>query len=419
MIVMKVKIRIKIFDILMSKFQLGKYENSRFEDVVDTNQDVFIRKLKIIDSNIQGEIDIFDNYIITKVATHDGKINSTQYIKKSENKYTSDSKGEIIISKSSIIEKDNNGAQRVSKFIEMDLSILNINKKHDPKALLKLLKNFSNPKLKYTNHDWDESSLTYDKFMKDVVEGWDEIKDNLRVLLSEKTYKNIEDFLFNDKLGELNFNGEVISWGDGKTIGWSSKEIATVGNKPHLYENFKEAMDSFKSLFVIKQDNKDLKLLKKFTKLRKENNYKFNLDLEQIKEVGIENIFTDVSKLESALATILTEMNDRVDDGKCDVKVILEQNEQKTMVTLKIIHIGSTSKSDAETLEKAIEKDGGFKGIYKNLSSVCDWSIETICPDGKRYKIDYLYPEIDNNKPHSCQIDENIEGFTHILRFYI
>ncbi|MBD3842235.1 MAG: hypothetical protein IE909_10185, partial [Campylobacterales bacterium] len=266
---------------------------------------------------------------------------------------------------------------------------------------------------------WDDSTLTYEKFMRDVNDGWNEIKDNLKTLLSEKTYKNIEDFLFNEKLGELDSQGQIISWGDGITIGWSSKEMITAGNKPHLYKNFKEAMNHFKSLFVIKQDNKDLKLLKKFTKLRKENNYKFNLDLEQIKEADVENVFTDVHKLELALATMLSEINDRVDDGKGNVKVTLEQDKQKNMVILKIIHIGSASKSDAATLEKAIEKDGGFKGIYNNLSSVCDWSIETICPDNKRYKVDYLYPEIDNNKPHSYQIDEQMEGFTHILRFYI
>ena len=415
----KINIRIKIFDILMNKFQLGKYEYSRFDDVIDTNQDVFIRKLKIIDSDIQGEVDVFNSCIITKFLTKDGEINSTQYIKKSENKYNNEAKGEIVISKSTIIEKNNNGAQRISRFVELSHSISNINKIHDPKALSNLLKNFSKPKLKYTNHDWDDSTLTYEKFMKEVIEGWDEIKENLKILLSEYTHKNIEDFLFNDKLGEVDSQDKIISWGDGITVGWSSSVIALASNKPHLYKNFKEIMDSFKSLFVIKQDNKDLKLLKKFTKLRKENKYKFNLDLEQIKEVSIENIFTDVHKLELALSTILSEINDRVDEGKSEVKVTLDQNEQKTMVTLKIIHTGSISKSDAETLEKAIEKDGGFKGIYKNLSSVCDWSIETICPDGKRYKVDYLYPEIDSNKPHSYQIDEQMEGFTHILRFYI
>jgi ankyrin repeat protein len=288
-----------------------------------------------------------------------------------------------------------------------------------PKKLSELLKNFSNPKLQYTNHDWDQSHLTYERFMKDVNDGWSEIKDSLKDLLSDKTYKNIEDFLFNDKLGELDSEGKIISWGNDITIGWSSKEMMAAGNKPHLYKNFKEAMDYFKSLFVIKQDNKDLKLLKKFTKLRKENNYKFNLDLEQIKEANVNNIFTDVDGLESALATMLTEINDRVDDGKDHVKVTLEQDESKNTVILKIIHVGSTSKSDAATLEKAIEKDGGFKGIYNNLSFICDWSVETICPDNKRYKVDYLYPEVDNNKPHSYQIDEQMEGFTHILRFYI
>jgi len=152
--------------------------------------------------------------------------------------------------------------------------------------------------------------------------------------------------------------------------------------------------------------------------VRKENNYDFDFDLNQLKVAkGIDNIFTDVNKLELALSTILSEINERTDSNKNVVKVTIEDDKKSNFIVLKIIHINSTSDSDVETLSKAIEKSG-FSNIYKNLTSVCDWSVDTKCSNGKRYKIDYLYPEVDKDKPHWDEITDTIEGFTHILRFY-
>jgi hypothetical protein len=99
--------------------------------------------------------------------------------------------------------------------------------------------------------------------------------------------------------------------------------------------------------------------------------------------------------------------------------VIIKAEEDDNMVEVKIIHKDSKSSKTAQQLTKTIYENGGnFKTIYENFTSVCDWSIDTICKDNNRYKIDFLYPEIDNDKPHYEKIDDTIEGFTHILRFY-
>lgn len=320
-----------------------------------------------------------------------------------------------------------NALQYTSKNIELTKIILTYFNTTKAGRLKQKLKKFSGPRLQYTNHDWDVPNLNYEKFMEDVLIGWNEIKDDLKILLCDETYQNIEKFLFEKNLGENDSDGNIISWGDNITIGWSSKEIKNAGNKPHLYKlnnnrgqfkEFKNVMDYFKSLFVVKQDVVGKSILEKFEKLDDDHSYNFTLDTDQLVYAKIDNIFTDVAILELALSTILSEINDRVDDGKNNVKVTIEQVDSNPIV-LKIIHVGSTSKSEADKLILAINESGGFSSIYEKLSCICDWSIDTICSDGKRYRIDYLFPQIDNNKPHCQEIKNDIEGFTHILRFYI
>lgn len=415
-----------ILEIIMNDYKIGIYSNKDFDDIVyDKNKNPYKYKL-ILENQFDGKsfVHIYEHNLIFHFLNSKNERWSREYKKISENTYHDENAGYILLVNNYIIEKTPAGRQRISKFIMTDEfdNIIN-HTRHNPKLLVNMLKRFSDDeRLKYTNHDWDDSKLEYEQFMKNVKLGWNEIKDNLNTLLCEKAYHDIEKFLFEDRLGDTDSVGNLIEWGDKIRVGWSSDEIKKAGGKPHIFpisddKSFKDVMNYFKSMIVIKQDSKALKLLKKFTKLRKDNEYDFTLHLDSLKDTDIENIFTDVTRLELALSTILSEINDRVDKGQ-DVKVVIEQNDAKTIATLKIIHIGSTSKSDADILEKAIEK-GGFKGIYENLTSVCDWSIETICPDQKRYKVDYLYPEIDNDKPHSYPIDEQIEGFTHILRFYI
>ncbi len=421
----------KHINIIMQQFLLGIYSNDQYSNIKhDEYENEYLYRL-ILRDQIDGKVivDIYENSLIHNFETNIGKRFRVEYKRINENLYYDKKCGYIMIINDYFVEKPLKGGVAIHKFNLVDEfnNIISTSNKliHNPKLLSNKLKKFSEPKLKYTNHDWDQSNLTYEKFISDARDGWNEIKNDILILTKDennnsKLYLNIESFLFNKHLGNVTPSGELVCWGKGDdkfTEGWSSDKIIKIGNKPHTDKTFKIIMDYFKSLFVIKQDSKDLKLLKKFTKLRKENIYDFKLDLEQIKTVDHENIFTDVERLEFALSTILSEINDRVDRGN-EVKVIIEPDKKTNTVVLKIIHIGSTSKSDVDDLVNAINKSG-FKGIYENLRSVCDWSIETFCSDEKRYKIDYLYQEIDNNKPHSYPIENEIEGFTHILRFYV
>jgi len=409
----KNRIRIKIFDTLMGKYQLGKYENSKFEEVEGEN---FLYTLKLKNDEVNGDIDVFVNHITLKILDTENNITSFEYKKQKENHYYNENRGEIIITKKSIIEKDKSGGQRISKYTQKENEILDINKtEHNSKALSNILKKFSsNEKLKYTNHPWDVDKfnngqkLTYDNFMKNLEEAWDEIKDDLHKL-SKSLYEKIDRFLFDEN--EKSFSHTDI------------KRQLRNGKKPEniLFKdgsNFQDKMDEFKSLFVIKQNDRNLKLLKKFTKLRKKLDLSIKLNLDNLKDDNIDKFFTDVETFESALSIILKDINENADEDKKDVVVTAEEPKGEDYIEVKIIHINSISSQTSDRLKETIDENGGnFKSIYDSLKSLCDWSIDTICSDKKRYKIDFLYPDIDNNKPHIIRIDETIEEFTHILRF--
>ena len=297
------------------------------------------------------------------------------------------------------------------------INILNGYMQNSIKTSNILQKFSSDERLKYSNHMWD-SSLDYNDFIKDLREGFSEIEDDLKILSSD-LYQNIDSFLFDENV-----------------IGWSSKiikEEIKKGVLPHNifldkggryhqpFKTFGDAIENFKSLFVVKQNDKKLKLLKKFTKIKKELGLK-SIDLNDLKKDKIDKFFTDTKRFEKALTLILKDIQENSNDDKKDIMIeadtIFENG--KDVVEIKIIHIDSTSLKTAEALKETIDKNGGnFQTIYSNLLSVCDWSIDTICQDKKRYRIDYLYPEINNTKPHCTQIDDESRGFTHILRFYI
>ncbi len=250
--------------------------------------------------------------------------------------------------------------------------------------------------------------------MKYLEKGWDEINADLEQL-SSNLYEKTKNFLFSE---------------DAEYIGFSSiqiKEALEQGGKPETIfiedgKTFQDKMNDFKGLIVVKQNDKKLKLLKIFIELRKQLKLSIKLNLDDLKEDKIDKFFTDVDRFKKGLKIMLKDINENADESTKDVTI--KAQEADDVIEIKIIHISSRSSKTAQQLSNTIYDNGGnFKIMYDNFRSVCDWSIDTICQDENkdeknRYQIDYLYPEVDNNKPHYRKIDDTIEGFTHILRFY-
>jgi len=408
----KNKIRTKVFDLLMEKYELGKYENSRFAEPLEVkNSDYLLDILTINEDDYIAKINVYNSYLKLDITnTKDKKIYSFTYQEEKVNLYKNEDRGELIISKNKIIEKDKNGNQRISNFTREDSSLLIKDREvHTPKALLDILNKFSSDeKIKYTNHTFDKD-IDYDIFIQKLKIGFEEICTNLEIL-SPTLYKSINDLLFSE---------------DEDIQGWSSTVIKDEIEQGNLNSDLiNKLQEKVKSLIVVKPNDKEISLLQRFIEIRKEfkkvNNFEIKIDLNGLKEISIDKFFTDTQRFEQAIKIIFKDINENSKDST--KKVIVEANEDTIngmpMVEIRIIHIDSESLTNSENLKKAITKNGGnFKSIYNNLLSVCDWSIDTVCSDG-RYRIDYLYPQIDNNKPHCIPLEDTIRGFTHILRFY-
>jgi len=309
--------------------------------------------------------------------------------------------------------------------------------------LSKILKKFSNnDNLKYSNHNWESSTmistsgdiieLNYSNFKNELIKGWKEIDASLEIYAST-LHKDIKSFLFDDISKDISLFGETIN------CGWSSRKLIeeklsglVSAKKPEYYEDFQKMISIFKRSFVIKKYPFKEIFINLRKSLRSQENFDLSINLDDLKVKQDFKIFTDVRSLKEALSAILNEINDHIlkkEDEieknnqqlnkKVKITIIQEKFNDKETVVLKIIHLKSASTKSAEELADNIKTNGGrFNIIYNNLLSICDWSIDTECKDEKRYKIDYLYPNIDHNKPHITPIDNSLEGFTYILRFY-
>lgn len=298
-----------------------------------------------------------------------------------------------------------------------------------PQKLVKLLSNFTVDKpIKYTTHDWDFGSLkvseykSFDGYMEAVRNQFETIKHELQEL-SPNLYKKIYTFLM-----ETNPE-ENYSWCH-KTpvnIGWSSlqglREHCDNGSKPesfrlvnpifyngHDLSTFKEVIELFKQEIEIRENFRNLETLfsSQKNKLGYGRNANFNLDLNGAKLAR--QFYTDVEKFSNVLDKIFAEIKTRKEYP--NIEVITTELEDRS-IEIKIMQIGSTSRSDAANLLAEVQ-DGDFADIQENLKNLCDWSIESSFEE-ENFRVNFLR---SNNVKEIQNLQDRPKGFTHILRFY-
>jgi hypothetical protein len=293
---------------------------------------------------------------------------------------------------------------------------------HTPQALVKLLKNFTIDKpIKYTTHTWDFGELkkTYTDFngyMEAVKKQFDSMKDELKEL-SPNLYQKIYTFLIDTN---PNANAKY-SW-CGKTdinIGWSSldglEQWCNDGKNPFDFE--------LKNQFTI--DNQDITLFGEVINLFKQeieirrdfktlHNIFANINLGRGFKKDIAKLdkqfYGDVQYFVLALDKIFTEIKKRQEFK--DISIFTEEVDDN-IISLKIIQKGSFSNQTADELLREIE-NGDFADIKHYLSNICDWSIENISNE-ESYRVNYL---TSTNIKDIEKLENKIDGFTHILRFY-
>jgi hypothetical protein len=303
---------------------------------------------------------------------------------------------------------------------------------HNPKALVRILSSFTdnNNPLKYTTHSWDMGQLedkweNFDVFIKQVSSEWKKVKDELKELKPQLAAK-ISSFLFRKNLGEKDSKGHLIAWGEYSVeFGWSSKELKVWSNNendpfnfvlPEHYrkiindnsiDRFKDIVQLFKNEIEVRSEEKRIKQIFrtiKKNKLGKEFKLKLDKSLDGI------DFYTDVQHLKNGLAKIFEEIAKRTQYPQ--IKIEASKNISEGYIDISIIHIESFSNKESIELLAEVE-DGDFSDIKKSFCSLCDWSIRDKFSDGS-FQVNYL-GEYENK---INKIDEEIEGFTHILRFY-
>lgn len=366
---------------------------------INENIEDFSRASLKLEQNLS--IEVFKSYLLFKSKVGD-EIFENKYLKdeNEQNTFIHDIKGKIILQKSYVLKESKAGDQIIYKILDFKGVYLDINNSHDPEALSKVLHNFSNnEKLRYTNHPWPDS-LTYKKFSNDLKNGWEEIENDIKSL-SPTLHHYISMFLFG------NLENEII----GFSIDFI-KEKLHKGEKPDSIKVLSKSIDSFKQSILIKNDEGQ-KLIDLFERVLEKCNLDLNIDLEEIEDFK-DRFYTDVKRLEDALIIILKDIYKI--NPNANIKISI--NSDNNIVDLKIIHENSSYHGLSEQLKNTIGQTGNFTTIFDSLKSVCDWEVETTCKDGAKV-IHYLYKQKDG-KPYSEPSKEqnNINNFTHTLRFY-
>jgi len=252
--------------------------------------------------------------------------------------------------------------------------------------------------------------------------------------MSNTRTAKISNFLFNDKLGEINNKGYNNSWGEKKLkFGWSSpqlkKHMNEPGNSPfscpipkhimkldekyNLYY-FKDYASIFKNEIEFREDTNNFKTIL-LELWEKELSYDFKIS-------GISNLsgfsfFTDVHIIKETIKIIFVDMFKTKPEYP---EIIIEKSstfKDPGYHTIKITQKDSYINRDIND-PKLKNPTGNLHQIIKNLKNLADYSIVGRFRDNKSYRINYL---TSNSEKFISELstDENIPGFTHEFKFYL
>ena len=302
-------------------------------------------------------------------------------------------------------------------------------KNHEPQKLVKLLSNFTIDKpMKHITHAWDFGELSkstyqnFDGFINAVKNQWNSIENTLEEL-SPNLCKKINTFLF-----EANPDKDY-SWCSQAhiNIGWSSldglKEWCDGGNDPFNFKfknrlrvnnktinTFGKVIDLFKQEIEMRDDFKTL--LNILNNLKKKFKGKLEIDYDTNK--FNKQFYTNTQMIEEAFTIMLQQMETRAQsDEECIQVEISLSYPENGYYEFKIIQKNSFSPLEVEELLVEVQ-NGDFAEIENKLFNLCDWSVENRI-ENENVRINYLK---SNNVKDIEKLEHQVEGFTHILRFY-
>ncbi|RAX51646.1 hypothetical protein CCY99_08790 [Helicobacter sp. 16-1353] len=305
----------------------------------------------------------------------------------------------------------------------------NPNAKHNPKALVDILRKFSQSDSPFKATVHNESNYPsyngYDNFMTSLNKEWNEIQKDLNAY-SYRLYNKLLGFLFKST-EELTNADNYKGWGESNVkIGWSSSEIseyckANDKNNPFEYKLPDRYIIEHKNGSITTFGDICMKIFKYEIEFRDENQQFFKLIQDNRKKLGsgfnvkidekIQGVsfYSDTHLVSEAINKIFNQFIER--KKYINIRVSMETTDEYHKFIFSQLE-SKCNKGSKEMLKEI--KDGDFEDIKKRLFSLCDWSIEAKCSDGN-FRINYL--KSDNEKDID-KLPDAPEGFTHILRFY-
>jgi len=172
---------------------------------------------------------------------------------------------------------------------------------------------------------------------------------------------------------------------------------------------FLDVCNLFKNEIEVRDDN-DI-LLNLFDEIElwlEKLNKGFIIEFEENEILG-KTFFTDFHWLSKGIRKIF----DGISKREQHKSIRINMKKIDNLLELRIMQIGSKSNKDAEVLLNE-SNSGDVDDVKKYFCSLCDWSIEAMHLD-KNFRINYLKSEEVASIEY---LNDNIEGFTHILRFY-
>lgn len=301
-------------------------------------------------------------------------------------------------------DKNTKGKNNISK-----LNII-----HNPietSKFLQALSSDSNP-LKYLIHN------KTDGFQLDKIQAeWKEILNNYSSIFSKNikfsvikrmkciTGLDADDWFFKGRAEKFKFSQKTV-------IDWCHKNPTK-----HPILHFDSEISLFKASIKIYNG-----VLKNYIEEIIKESFGQDFYKLQIELINLEDaeFYTDVDALISGLKNIFNSIAQRRDNSN-KLKIVFEakRTSEGRLRILKIIHKDSICDKTLER-DELFSSDGGgdFKEAEKRFLQVCDWSIISKNPDNDFNKLNVLFSPNHNLPQKEKIIEEQIEGFTHLLTFY-
>jgi hypothetical protein len=273
--------------------------------------------------------------------------------------------------------------------------------------------------LKYLTHDYDENSdFEIDKFLISAKKVFDnETYNNLKI--PKSLWRIVKQFAFDSEQTEWTSISEDYKKPLPLKIGWATKELREWSKLNHLHpirnEEYKKIINDFKRITRIETSN-----LEKLINITLDSVFEKEIDNFDIVKIDLSkaDFYSHVGFLKKAFETIFEEIKKRSDSPlKRKITIKYERSisdDGYYMRKVKLTHHKSFPEKELKLILKEWQEKGNMGKIRESLLGYCHWSVETNIEDIPT-RVNILR---EKNTAEYQQIENDPDGFTHVLTFY-